>query len=293
MTKIIEETELILNTNGSVYHLQLLPEQVCENIIIVGDPGRVTMVSGFFDSIDFKIQNREFVTHGGSYRGERVMVLSSGIGTDNIDILLNELDAAVNIDLKRRCLKDKHTALRIVRLGTSGALQADIPVNSFVLSEYALGFDGLLNFYAGLDAINAHALSKAFIEQIGWSAQLPFPYAIKGSVQLADQIGGDCIKGITATASGFYAPQGRRLRLDPWTFDFNKQLTDFQFNTKRISNFEMETSALYGLGRLLGHETCTICVIIANRITKQYSSGYQPYMNRLIELTLERLTKTG
>lgn len=291
MTKIIAETELILNPNGSVYHLQLLPEQVCENIIIVGDPGRVATVSHFFDSVDWKIQNREFVSHGGTYKGVQVMVISSGIGTDNMDILLNELDAAVNIDLKTRSIKERHTSLRIVRLGTCGALQEDIPVNSFVLSEYALGLDGLLNFYADLPGINEDALSQAFIIQSNWSEQLPFPYAIKGSEHLIGQLGEGCFKGITATASGFYAPQGRRLRLDPWVADFNRQLTDFNFMNKRITNFEMETSALYGLGKLLGHETCTICVVIANRISKQYSTTYPRYMNSLIELTLERLTK--
>lgn len=291
MTKIIAETELILNPNGSVYHLQLLPEKVCENIILVGDPGRVETVSGFFDRVEWKVQNREFVSHGGTYRGERVLAISSGIGTDNIDILLNELDAAVNIDLKTRMVKEKHTSLRIVRLGTSGALQEDIPVNSFVLSEYALGFDGLLNFYADLPSINEDKLSHAFIQQSNWSPQLPFPYAVKGSEHLINRLGEGCFTGITATASGFYAPQGRRLRLDPWVVDFNRQLTDFNFMNRRITNFEMETSALYGLSKLLGHETCTICVIIANRISKQYSSSYSHYMNTLIELTLERLTK--
>ncbi len=291
MTKIIAETELILNSDGSVYHLQLLPEQVCENIIIVGDPGRVEMVSTHFDTVDWKNQNREFVSHGGTYRGAQVMVISSGIGTDNIDILLNELDAAVNIDLKTRCIKEKQRSLHIVRLGTSGALQDDIPVNSFVVSEYALGLDGLLNFYSGLSHINEDSLSQAFIQQSNWSQQLPFPYAIKGSEYLIRILGEGCIKGITATAPGFYAPQGRRLRLDPWVEDFNRQLGDFKFMNKRISNFEMETSALYGLGKLLGHETCTICAIIANRITKQFSSTYQQHMHRLIEVTLERLTK--
>lgn len=291
MTKIIAETELILNSDGSVYHLQLLPEQVGDTIIIVGDPGRVATVSGFFDTVDVKIQNREFVTHGGMYKGKRVMVISSGIGTDNIDILLNELDAAVNIDLKTRQVKEVHRSLRIVRLGTSGALQENIPVNSFVLSEYALGFDGLLNFYSDLSGINEDALSQAFMKQSNWAGSLAFPYAVKGSETLIALLGDGCFKGITATASGFYAPQGRQLRLSPWVPDFNQQLTDFRFGEKCITNFEMETSALYGLGKLLGHETCTICVIIANRITKQFSNSYPQHMNRLIELTLERLTK--
>ncbi len=291
MNKPIAETELILNSNNSVYHLQLLPEHICENIIIVGDPGRVAAVSAFFDTVHLKIHNREFLTHAGTYKDKPVMVISSGIGTDNIDILLNELDAAVNIDLKTRFIKEKHISLNIIRLGTSGALQEFIPVNSFVISEYALGFDGLLNYYADLHTINENAISKAFIEQTGWNNHLPFPYAIKGSAELLEKLGTGCIKGITATAPGFYGPQGRAIRLSPWIADFNEQLTAFDFQGNRISNFEMETSALYGLGRLLGHHTCTICLIIANRITNNYSHDYPKYMNQLIELTLERLTK--
>lgn len=290
MNKIIAETELILNKDGSVYHLQLLPEHICENIIIVGDPGRVETVSCFFDAVDLRIQNREFVTHGGSYKGKRFLVISSGIGTDNIDILLNELDAAVNIDLKTRLVKDKHTPLNIVRIGTSGALQGDIPVNSFVLSEYAIGFDGLMNYYEALSTINEFSLSEAFIKQSDWKPNLPYPYSIKGSDQLIQQLETGCMKGITATAPGFYGPQGRTLRLNPWVIDFNQQLKDFDFDGKRIFNFEMETSGLYGLGKLLGHQTCTICVIIANRETKKYSTDYAPYMLKLIEHVLERLT---
>lgn len=291
MSNIIPETELILNPNGSVYHLQLLPEHIAPNIIIVGDQGRVETVSKFFDSIDFKIQNREFVSHGGTFRGKRVMVLSSGIGTDNIDILVNELDAAVNIDLGTRTLKKEHTSLNIVRIGTSGALQRDIPVDSFVVSSYGLGFDGLLNYYLDLPKINDNELSEAFIQQTNWNKNLPFPYAIKGSQRLIDTIGFDLTQGITATAPGFYGPQGRKLRLTPWVEDFNQQLTDFNFGNKRITNFEMETSALYGLGGLLGHQTCTVCAIIANRVAKQYSKNYHVAVEKLIQLVLERLTK--
>jgi uridine phosphorylase len=291
MIEIIPETELILNSNGSVYHLQLLPEHICENIIIVGDQGRVATVSQYFDTIDFKIQNREFVTHGGTFRGKRVMVLSSGIGTDNIDILINELDAGVNIDLKSRTIKKEHTKLKIVRIGTSGALQKDIAVDSFVVSKYGLGFDGLLNYYLDLPSINENEISEAFIKQTNWAKNLPYPYAIKGSQNLIDTIGFDLTQGITATAPGFYGPQGRKLRLTPWVEDFNQQLTDFDHNKIRITNFEMETSALYGLGKLLGHETCTVCAIIANRVAKQYSKNYHAAVEQLIQLVLERLTK--
>jgi uridine phosphorylase len=291
MSNIIPETELILNANGSVYHLQLLPEHIAENIIIVGDQGRVETVSKYFDTIDYKIQNREFITHGGTYKGKRVMVLSSGIGTDNIDILIHELDAAVNIDLKSRTIKKEHTALNIVRIGTSGALQEDIPVDSFIVSSHGLGFDGLLNYYADLPKINDFAISDAFIKQTNWHQNLPFPYAIKGSEKLINRIGFDLRKGITATAPGFYGPQGRKLRLTPWVEDFNQQLTDFYHQDHRITNFEMETSALYGLGGLLGHETCTVCAIIANRVAKQYSKNYHAAVEQLIQLVLERLTK--
>lgn len=291
MSNIIPETELILNPNGSVYHLKLLPENIADNIIIVGDQGRVEAVSKFFDIIDFKIQNREFITHGGTFKGKRVMVLSSGIGTDNIDILVNELDAAVNIDLKTRIIKEQKRSLNIVRIGTSGALQQDIPVDSFVVSTHGLGFDGLMNYYLDLPSINDNEISEAFIKQTNWNNNLPYPYVVKGSDTLINKIGFDLIKGITATAPGFYGPQGRKLRLSPWVEDFNQQLTDFKFKENRITNFEMETSALYGLGSLLGHQTCTVCAIIANRVAKQYSKNYHVAVEQLIQLVLERLTK--
>jgi len=293
MSNIIPETELILNPNGSVYHLQLLPENIADNIIIVGDQGRVETVSRFFDTIDFKIQNREFITHTGTYKGKRISVISSGIGTDNIDILINELDAAVNIDLKTRSIKTEKKSLNIIRIGTSGALQKDIPVDSFVISSHGLGFDGLLNYYLDLPHVNENELSEAFIRQTNWNKNLPYPYVIKGSERLIDTIGFDMIKGITATAPGFYGPQGRKLRLTPWVEDFNQQLTDFNHGKNRITNFEMETSALYGLGRLLGHQTCTVCAIIANRVIKQYSKNYHAAVEKLILTVLERLTKQG
>jgi len=291
MANLIPETELILNPNGSVYHLKLLPENIADNIIIVGDQGRVEAVSKFFDTIDFKVQNREFITHTGTFKGKKVMVLSSGIGTDNIDILVNELDAAVNIDLKSRTVKEQKRSLNIVRIGTSGALQQDIPVDSFVVSTHGLGFDGLMNYYLDLPSINDNEISDAFIEQTNWNKNLPYPYAVKGSETLINKIGFDLIKGITATAPGFYGPQGRKLRLTPWVEDFNQQLTDFKHKENRITNFEMETSALYGLGKLLGHQTCTVCAIIANRVAKKYSKDYHVAVEQLIQLVLERLTK--
>ncbi len=291
MSNIIPETELILNPNGSVYHLKLVPENIVDNIIIVGDQGRVEAVSKFFDKIDFKVQNREFITHTGTYKGKPIMVVSSGIGTDNIDILVNELDAAVNIDLKTRLIKEKKRSLNIVRIGTSGALQQDIPVDNFVVSTHGLGFDGLMNYYLDLPSANENEISEAFIKQTNWNKNLPYPYVVKGSETLINKIGFDMIHGITATAPGFYGPQGRKLRLSPWVVDFNQQLTDFKFKEHRITNFEMETSALYGLGKLLGHQTCTVCAIIANRVIKQYSKDYHPVVDKLIQHVLERLTK--
>ena len=291
MTNILPETELILNSNGSVYHLHLLPENIADDIIIVGDQGRVEMVSKHFDAIDLKVQNREFITHTGTLNGKRLTVISSGIGTDNIDILMNELDAAVNIDLKTRTIKENKRSLNIVRIGTSGCLQPEISVDSFVVSKYGLGFDGLLNYYANTTNTCENELSEAFIKQTNWNKHLPYPYAVKGSELLINKIGFDLMQGITATAPGFYGPQGRKLRLSPWVADFNQQLTDFRYNGNRITNFEMETSALYGLGKLLGHQTCTVCAIIANRITKQYSKNHTVVMEQLIQLILERLTK--
>ncbi|MGB3948035.1 MAG: nucleoside phosphorylase [Bacteroidia bacterium] len=290
MNNTIPETELILNPNGSVYHLKLLPEVIADNIIIVGDQGRVELVSKHFDTVDFKVQNREFITHTGTFKGKKVMVLSSGIGTDNIDILVNELDAAVNIDLKTRTIKEQKRVLNIVRIGTSGALQKDIPVDNYVVSTHGLGFDGLLNYYLDLPKVNDNEISEAFIKQTNWDKNLPYPYAVKGSEMLIHKIGFDLIKGITATAPGFYGPQGRKLRLTPWVEDFNQQLTDFNYKQHKITNFEMETSALYGLGALLGHNTCTVCAIIANRVANQYSKDYHPAVERLIQLVLERLT---
>jgi len=291
MTEIIKETELILNSNKSVYHLQLLPENIADNVIIVGDQDRVKEISKHFDKIEFSVKNREFITHTGRYNNKRITVISSGIGTDNIDILINELDAAINIDLTTRLIKKEKRKLNIVRIGTSGALQKDIEVDSFVISEFAIGFDGLLNYYLKGKDVNENNLSEIFIKQTNWDKRLPYPYAIKGSEELINKIGFDLRKGITATAPGFYGPQGRKLRLSPWVEDFNQQLTDFDYNGHKITNFEMETSALYGLSALLGHNACTVCSIVANRVSKKFSSDYHAAVERLILLILERLTK--
>lgn len=285
----IPESELIINPDGSIFHLHLRPEDIANTILLVGDQGRVEMVSSYFDKIEVKKQNREFVTHTGTYNGKRFSAISTGIGTDNLDIVINELDALVNIDLEKREIKSNLSQLNLVRIGTSGALQADIPVDSYVLSEYGLGMDGLLNFYDA-SSIYEHAITKAFIEQTGWAAPLNTPYLVKGSELLFNKLKKDCHTGITATACGFYGPQGRELRLKPAVHGLNEKLTDFNLNGLRVTNFEMETSALFGLSKSLGHNASTVCAIIANRIQKQFSKDYKKTVNKLIEKTLQDLS---
>jgi uridine phosphorylase len=285
----IAESELIVNPDGSIYHLHLRPEHIADDIIVVGDPQRVEIISNYFDNIEHKIYNREFVTHTGTINGKRITALATGIGTDNIDIVINELDAIVNIDLEKRIPKKEHRSLNIVRLGTSGALQADIPVDSFVFSQYGLGLDGLLNFYENRDQVIDTELTEAFFEYSKWNQDLAKPYIVRGSKMLEERIANGMFKGITATAPGFYGPQGRILRLPLMQKNINSSLENFQFNGNRITNFEMETSALYGLGGMLGHNTATVCAIIANRYTKTFSQNYKQTVVKLIELLLERM----
>jgi uridine phosphorylase len=287
----LTESELIVNADNSIYHLHLRPEQIAKNIIVVGDPQRVEIISSRFDNIEHKVVNREFVTHTGFFNGKRITALATGIGTDNIDIVMNELDALVNIDLENRKIKDEKTVLNIVRLGTSGALQADIPVDSFVFSSYGLGLDGLLNFYADAPRVVNSDMTEAFIKQSGWNEKLARPYVVPVSAVLEEKIAAGMIKGITATAPGFYAPQGRSLRLELQIENINEILRDFRYGNERITNFEMETSALYGLGQMLGHNTATVCAIIANRYAQTFSRDYKKTVEKLIDVVLERLTK--
>ena len=286
----IAESELIINPDGSIYHLHLKPEHIADDIIVVGDPQRVELISKYFDNIEYKISNREFVTHTGTINGKRITALATGIGTDNIDIVINELDAIVNIDLDKRVPKETHRTLNIVRLGTSGALQEDIPVDSFVFSQYGLGIDGLLNFYEDRDKVIDRELTEAFVDYSKWNKDLAKPYIVRGSTDLEARISEGMYKGITATAPGFYGPQGRVLRLGLMQKNINSSLENFQFNGNRITNFEMETSALYGLGGMLGHNTATVCAIIANRYNKTFSQDYKTTVKKLIELLLTRLT---
>lgn len=285
----IPESELILNNDGSVYHLNLLPQDISHKIINVGDPDRVSMVSGYFDSIEVKKQKREFVTHTGTYKGKRITVLSTGIGTDNIDIVYNELDALVNIDLKTRMIKEDKTSLELVRIGTSGALQEDIPVDSFVCSTYGLGLDGLLNFYELENDDDEQEIIDAFRQHYPNKGIFQESYLAKGSSVLFKRLGEGMHAGITASCSGFYAPQMRQLRLKPSRMDMISKLTSFRFGDNRVTNFEMETGAMYGLAKLLGHHCCAVNVIVANRIIQQFSKKYHEKMHELIETTLNRL----
>ena len=288
--KFIPDSQLVLHGDGSVYHLRLFPEQIADTVILVGDPNRVAKISALFDVIEHQVSNRELVTHTGIYKGKRITALSTGMGTDNIDIVLNELDALVNIDLKQRTIKEKHTRLKLIRLGTSGALQPDIPVgNSFLASKYALGLDGLLHFYADSVQHIHHEMTDAFVEHMKWSPLLPSPYVVGCSESLMDLLAFDYRKGITATSPGFYGPQGRVLRLPLSDEGMNKKIESFSFEGQNITNFEMESSALYGLSMLLGHDALTICLVIANRVTEKFSSDYHPFMEKLIKNTLDRL----
>jgi uridine phosphorylase len=285
----IGESELILNPDGSVYHLKLKPEELAGDIIVVGDPGRVPTVSKHFDRIEVNRQNREMVSHTGYIGNKRLTVLSTGMGTDNIDIVLNELDALVNIDLQKRETKPGHTSLNIIRLGTSGALQAGIPVDSVVASTHGIGLDGMLYYYKDLVKVLDREITEAFIAQTVWPDVFPRPYAVAGSNKLLEFIGKGYLQGMTATAPGFYGPQGRILRLATTHPDLNTAIGAFELQGKKVLNFEMETSALYGLGGMLGHQTLTVCAIVANRVDKKYSKDYHPVIEALITDVLEKL----
>lgn len=283
------ETELILTPENRVYHINLKAEDIADDVIVVGDQHRVPQISRLFSKIDFKTEHREFVTHTGWFNGKRMTVLSTGIGPDNIDIVLNELDAAVNINPEKRELNPLHRSLNIIRLGTCGALQADIPVNGLVVSTHGFGLDGLLNFYEGWKQINEQEISEAFVQQTGWLSNLAYPYCVAASKKLLDKFSEGNFAGLTATAPGFYGPQGRQIRLKAAMPDLNEALTNFRHKDFRICNFEMETSALYGLGKLLGHDCLTICVVIANRVRKEFTSDYKKSVETLIESCLQRI----
>lgn len=288
---MIQNSELILNPDGSVYHLNLLPEHIANDIIFVGDQNRVEKITQFFDSIEFSTQKREFKTQTGIYKGKRISVMSTGIGPDNIDIVINELDALVNIDLKTRQPKEELTSLNIIRIGTSGSLQADIPVDSFVMSKFGLGLDNMLRSYL-IDEVSNVAIEDAFIHHTNWDIKKGRPYAIACSEKLEKIIESDKIfKGITATAGGFYGPQGRVLRLNIQDEELNSKMDNFTFNDERITNLEMETAAIYGLSALLGHNALSLNAIIANRASRTFSEDPYKAVDELITYTLNKLAQ--
>jgi uridine phosphorylase len=290
MMEEIQNSELIINEDGSIFHLHLKPGDIADNIILVGDPDRVNTIAAYFDSSEKEIQNREFKTITGFYKGKRLSVISTGIGTDNIDIVVNELDALVNIDFITRKSKKELKKLNIIRIGTSGAIQKNIPVYSFLLSTISIGFDGMLNFYAGRDSVSDLDFEKAFMNDINWNDNLAHPYIVRASEKLINLFNDKkVIKGITISANGFYGPQGRVLRLPLNSPTINTDIENFSYKGLKITNYEMESSAIAGLSALLGHDAITICNIIANRQTGEASPDYHKSMRELIEYSLNKI----
>ena len=287
--RIIPTSELIINSDGSIFHLHIRPEHLADIVILVGDPGRVEMVASYFDNQECNISSREFRTITGTYKGKRMTVISTGIGTDNIDIVVNELDALANIDFETRTEKAEKRVLTLLRLGTSGAIQPDIPLGAFVFAHSSVGFDGLLNYYAGRNEVCDLAIEEAFVEHTGWNPQLPAPYFIDSDESLFEHFKDSVVDGITVAAPGFYGPQGRWLRLAPADKELNAKIESFRYEGRRITNFEMESSALAGLGALMGHRAGTICTIIAQRAVKDMNTDYKPFVRQMIEMALDKL----
>ena len=287
--RTIPSSELIINDDGSIFHLHLKPEQISDIVILVGDPARVELVASFFESRECEVSNREFKTITGSYKGRRMTVMSTGIGIGNIDISVTELDALANVDFATRQERKEKRQLTLVRMGTSGAIQPDIKVGEVVFSRTSIGFDGLLNYYAGRNDVCDLDIEQAFIKHTAWSELLPKPYFIDNDPTLGELFKDMSREGITIAAPGFYAPQGRWLRLQPADPELNKKIEEFNYNGRRITNFEMESSALAGLAALMGHKACTICTIIAQRIALDACTDYKPYVKAMIHNALDRL----
>ena len=287
----IAESELIINGDGSVFHLHMRPEQLADNVILVGDPGRVDMVAEFLTDIEFRNASREFVSTTGRYNGKRFTILSTGIGCDNIDIVMNELDALANIDFTTREIKPEERSLNILRIGTCGAIQKDIPLGSFVFSHVSVGCDGLLNWYADRDRIAMPGIEEAFKEQVHWAKHLPDPYFVMASEKLIDKFADCTVKGMTISASGFYGPQGRILRMPLAMPDMLDDFESFEYDGRRITNFEMEGSAVAGIARHLGHNAGTVCCVIANRHIGSSNPDYKPQVRKLVELCLQKLSE--
>ena len=290
MEKYFAPSELIINPDGSSFHLNLKPEHLADKVILVGDPGRVPVVAAHFDEIENDVASREFRTITGTYKGKRISVQSTGIGCDNIDIVLNELDALANIDFEKRTEKPEHRELTIVRIGTCGGLQPNTPVGTFIASVKSIGFDGLLNYYAGRDEVCDLELEEAFKKHMDWNPQKGAPYVIDANAELIDRVAGeDMVRGITIACGGFYGPQGRELRIPLADPHQNEKVEAFEHKGLRITNFEMESSAVAGLSRLLGHKAMTCCMVIANRLAKEANTGYKNSIDDLITLVLERI----
>lgn len=288
--KHFPSSELIINSDGSIFHLHLKPEQLADKVILVGDPGRVELIARYFDSRECEVSSREFNTITGTYKGKRITVVSTGIGTDNIDIVLNELDALANIDLVTRTEKDTPRSLTIVRIGTTGGMQPEIPLGSFLISEKSIGFDGMLNFYAGRDAVSDLPFEAALVEQLEWNPQLAAPYVVDSNPELMEQIGrDDMLRGVTISANGFYGPQGRELRVGLADPQLNDKIEAFRFGKHKITNYEMEGSAIAGLALLMGHRAMTVCCVIANRRVEAANTDYKPYIEKLVQTVLDRI----
>ncbi len=289
---MIENSELIINPDGSIYHLHLLPQDISNNIILVGDQGRVKIVANNFDTIELEKSNREFFTITGTYKGKRFTVISTGIGTDNIDIVINELDALVNIDFKTRTIKTNKKTLNFIRIGTSGGLQHKINAGDFVLSTHAVGFDSVLNYYKNVDDVSDNNAVNDFLNQIDWNNKLPKPYIVKASDKLVKLFSNKEFHfGYTISAPGFYGPQGRILRLQNFNKNINAQIEKFEYKKNKINNYEMECSAIYGLSALLKHNALTVCVVIANRVNKSFINDYKPIVEKLIVKVLDKLVE--
>lgn len=287
--RVIPASELIINDDGTIFHLHLRPEQVADTIILVGDPARVEAIAKRFDEVECRASNREFNTVTGTYKGKRMSVLSTGIGIGNIDICVTELDALANIDFATRTVKEQHRQLTLVRLGTSGALQPDIELGEVVYARTSVGFDTLLNYYAGRNEVCDLEIEKAFVEHTAWSELLHRPYFVDSDAELWEHFKDAVTEGITIAAPGFYAPQGRYVRLQPADKDLNAKIESFRYKGRRITNFEMEGSALAGLARLMGHRATTMCTIIAQRIAKDAKTDYKPFVEQMISMALEKL----
>ncbi len=288
--KEIASSELIINQDGSIFHLHVKPQQLAHKIILVGDPSRVDLVASFFDSIEANITNREFHTITGTYKGKRITAISHGIGTDNIDIVVNELDALVNIDFETRAVKNELTSLEMVRIGTSGGLQPFVPVGTYVVSESSIGFDGVLNFYANRDKYCDLNFEKAFVEYTGYPKQAAAPYVVAADNELVERIAkDDMVRGITISANGFYGPQGRELRIPLAVPTLNSKIESFDYEGRKVTNYEMESSALAGLSLMLGHKAMTVCSIIANRVAHNMNVDYKASIKTLISTVLDRI----